>query len=416
MTTSDFKKQIATAKNFNWFNTIETELNVVSEGAPLKFQGLTALHKFLSDQVKGFEKHDRMPIEISNSLTFYQRILDRIESFTNTYLNIENDDEINRYFRQTVLNHLNRNQEKILTYDSDETQFLFKIFSSEPEYFKGAYNFITESNNPTLNNKDIFIGYVKGYEFKYKLNSDQLNSIKSSLQNLKTDFKNSLPKLDQQLTEHIKNSNDKYLEYVKKIDDFQVVKEKTYSDWFINAKGGFEEFDRLSHEKISTLEEVYEKKLKLQKPAEYWKERANELKKQGWYYLSVLVILVLVIVWSLGTILWEAPENIYNSFFDGDKSAAIRWSIVYITFISFMAFAIKAITKVMFSSFHLARDCEERYTLTYFYLSLSNETTIDTEEKKLVMQSLFSRAETGLLKDDGSPTMPNDLMSRVYNK
>lgn len=81
-----------------------------------------------------------------------------------------------------------------------------------------------------------------------------------------------------------------------------------------------------------------------------------------------------------------------------------------------MAFAIRAVTKVMFSSFHLARDCEERHTLTYFYLSLLKDSKVDTEDKKLIMQALFSRAETGLLKDDGAPTMPNDFIGKFMNK
>ena len=69
----------------------------------------------------------------------------------------------------------------------------------------------------------------------------------------------------------------------------------------------------------------------------------------------------------------------------------------------------------MFSSFHLARDSEERHTLTYFYLSLLKESEIDPEEKKLIMQSLFSRADTGLLKEDSSPTMPNDLVGKFFS-
>ena len=31
----------------------------------------------------------------------------------------------------------------------------------------------------------------------------------------------------------------------------------------------------------------------------------------------------------------------------------------------------------------------------------------------LIIQSLFSRADTGLLKEDSSPTMPNDVISKV---
>jgi hypothetical protein len=76
----------------------------------------------------------------------------------------------------------------------------------------------------------------------------------------------------------------------------------------------------------------------------------------------------------------------------------------------------RAITKVMFSSFHLARDSEERNTLTYFYLSLVNDSKIDEKDRHLVVQSLFSRADTGLLKEDSSPTMPNDFVGKIFGK
>jgi len=88
------------------------------------------------------------------------------------------------------------------------------------------------------------------------------------------------------------------------------------------------------------------------------------------------------------------------------------------TLISLIAFGVRAITKVMFSSFHLARDAEERHTLTFFYLSLLQEkdSKINDEDRKLILQSLFSRAETGLLKDDSGPTMPNDFIGKIMNK
>ena len=63
----------------------------------------------------------------------------------------------------------------------------------------------------------------------------------------------------------------------------------------------------------------------------------------------------------------------------------------------------------MFSSYHLARDAEERHTLTFFYLALLKDSAVDDEDKKLIMQSLFSRTDTGLLKEDSGPTMPNDI-------
>ncbi len=168
--------------------------------------------------------------------------------------------------------------------------------------------------------------------------------------------------------------------------------------------------------KIAELELTYKEKLKLEEPAKYWNERALKLKKQGWISVAIIVLLVLLVSWSLGEILWKTPEQLYSSWFGNDKSAAIRWSIVYVTLISFIAYCIRALTKVMFSSFHLARDCEERYTLTYFYLSLLKDSKVDDKDRQLIMQSLFSRAETGLLKDDSSPTMPSDAISKIITK
>ena len=90
--------------------------------------------------------------------------------------------------------------------------------------------------------------------------------------------------------------------------------------------------------------------------------------------------------------------------------------MTYVTFLSFLAYGIRALNKVAFSSFHLARDAEEREQLTYVYLSLVKDSAVDEKEKNLIMQSLFSRADTGLLKDDSSPTMPNDITGKLFGK
>lgn len=104
-----------------------------------------------------------------------------------------------------------------------------------------------------------------------------------------------------------------------------------------------------------------------------------------------------------------------KTFFSNDKSIAIRWSIIFVTFLSFLAFGIRALTKVTFSSFHLARDAEERERLTFVYLALIKDASIDKSDRQLIMQSLFSRADTGLLKDDSSPTMPgtNSFIDKI---
>jgi len=132
--------------------------------------------------------------------------------------------------------------------------------------------------------------------------------------------------------------------------------------------------------------------------------------------LGILIFVTIVTCTLLSLIIFNMPEMITTSLFSEDKSVALKWTFIYVTLMSFLAYFIRVLSKVMFSSFHLARDCEERNTLTYFYLSLLKDSNVADSDRQLIMQSLFSRADTGLLKEDSSPTMPSDMISKLNNK
>ncbi len=419
MTQTEFRKILSETKNTKWFNSVEINLRYTHLNLSFDFKGFGHIHRFVSQQIKGWEKlSENLPNELLASKKHFEFIENQLISFINSYGSQENESNLDSHFRNPK-NQIQSHTGIHFTYDCPETEFLIDVYKNHTQSFIGAYTYLTGNLNQNIAVKDNFNGYLLAYEFTLKdstLITERRNKEKSSLSKLRNDFQNSLPKLDSELVEHLKNSTEKYEGFGTSLDEFKEDKEKTYSDWFINTKGEFEEFSNKSDERLKELEDTYKEKLKLEEPALYWSKRGEKLKKQGWIALGVLVGLVLIVVFSLGQLLWTTPEQIYESFFNGDKSAAIRWSIIYITFISFMAFAIKAVTKVMFSSFHLARDCEERHTLTYFYLSLLKDSKVEKEEKQLIMQALFSRAETGLLKDDSSPTMPNDIIGKFMSK
>ncbi|MDO5978939.1 DUF6161 domain-containing protein [Flavivirga spongiicola] len=418
MTQTEFRKKISQTTNTKWFNSVEIDLSYPHLNLNFEFKGFGQIHRFVSQQIKGWEKlSENLPNELLASKTYFEFVEGRLISFLESYGN-EEEANLQSFFGR-LKNQIQGRTGTNFTYDCPETEFLIDVYKSHTKSFIGAYTYVTGNLNQNIAIRDNFNGYLLAYEFTLKdstLITERRNKEKSALSKLRSDFQNSLPKLDSELVEHLKNSTKKYEEFGIALDEFKEEKEKTYSDWFINTKGEYEEFSNNSDERIKDLEETYQEKLKLEEPALYWSDRAKKLKKQGWLALVVLVGLVLIVVFSLGKLLWTTPEQIYESFFNGDKSAAIRWSIIYITFISFMAFVIRAVTKVMFSSFHLARDCEERYTLTYFYLSLLKDSKVEKEDKQLIMQALFSRAETGLLKDDSSPTMPNDIVGKFMSK
>src|SRR5690606_11581508 len=123
--------------------------------------------------------------------------------------------------------------------------------------------------------------------------------------------------------------------------------------------------------------------------------------------LGGIISVSLLFAFPIYLLLWHTPADLMESIFNGDKGAAIRWSIVFVIFISIYFIIARALLKFMFSNYHLARDAEERENLTYLYLSMIEKGAIDKEERKIILQSLFSRADTGLLKEDSAPTMPN---------
>src|SRR5690606_14789835 len=123
------------------------------------------------------------------------------------------------------------------------------------------------------------------------------------------------------------------------------------------------------------------------KPAEYWEKKSNIYKNQAMSAKKYLIILILLTITFLTTLLLTAPDWIFTKVFKGNEISVVRWSLIFIVLISIIAFSIKALTKYMFSSYHLARDAEERHTLTFFYLSLLKDTEVKDEERQMILQS-----------------------------
>ena len=232
---------------------------------------------------------------------------------------------------------------------------------------------------------------------------------------IRNDFNKYLSKSETEVIEHLSNANDKYIKYAEAIDSFKNEKELLFTEWFDISKNDFKIFDTESKDKIINLEKAYQELLSLKKPAEYWQLRATKLKKEGWSAIYWLIGLIIFACISLYLLLWLTPEGMLLSFIKGHASA-IKWSIIYVTFIAFLTYGIRALNKIAFSSFHLARDAEEREQLTFVYLALIKDGSVDEKDRSLIMQSLFSRADTGLLKEDSSPTMPNDIAGKLFGK
>jgi len=418
MFTTEIRKLIAKSPSAEWFNSIEITINYPQIKVTEEIKGFGSIHRFFSKQQKGWDKIEELPPILQASKTHFNNMVTQIEAFLTNYKDHPENNIVQQWNSQLHPQLVNQNN--ILTFDSPYTLFLIEVQKNRPDSINGAFQFITSNNGQIdTNNKQNFIGNVLAYEFELNDFTKLVNrrsKEKISIISLRKKLSKHVNEIENQLDEHLLNSNNSFKEYSEKIDRIKTSKENLFDEWFKNSSEEFSTFNDDSISKIKKLEETYNQKLKLKAPAEHWKKRGQKLQKQGWIAFVILLVALAVVTFSLGEILWNAPDQIYESFKGEDKSGAIRWSIVYITFISFMAYGIRAITKVMFSSFHLARDAQERHTLTYFYLSLLKASDMDEKERHLIMQSLFSRSDTGLLKEDSAPTMPNDIIGKLINR
>lgn len=164
-------------------------------------------------------------------------------------------------------------------------------------------------------------------------------------------------------------------------------------------------------EALDTLETTYNENLRLKSPADYWKLLSEEYEKKGDHWRTWCLWVGGVSLGLMTAILFRLPSelaNLQSLSFTSFKSILILAVIVSID-----VYIIRLFVKLATSSYHLSRDAKERFQLTYFYLSLVNEKDVSASERSIVYNALFSRADTGLLKGDSGPTIPEGSIQQI---
>lgn len=303
--------------------------------------------------------------------------------------------------------------------DSSEVDFLLKLLVNDEEKFHGAFSFFT-NKGMNYNSRKNVEGYILGYEFANRENSvlfnrresekRYVNEIRNKIQNVEDDYNNKVISLVQKIEEDYKNNTDLQEENQLKsrqlLADWLKFKRDSFFGFLDNTNLEFKTLFDNSQSEFDSLQNQYSELLKLQEPVKYWNDRAKELNTKANTILVVIIGFSLLFAIMVYLLLWFTLEGLLDSLFDGNKYRAIRWSFVFLIFVSIFFVVVKALLKYMFSNYHLARDAEEREKLTYLYISIRNNSEVSEEEKKIVFQALFSRSDTGLLKEDSSPTMP----------
>lgn len=225
--------------------------------------------------------------------------------------------------------------------------------------------------------------------------------------------------------------SEKRTELVEQVKSFQVdfanwnaETTASWKEWFDNTKGARDEFSADSDQKFTAMsdafqkrfdkllkdtekrakdyEKTYKEKLRLAKPADYWKQAASKYRWQGVAWMAILVAIA-----CFGLL---GFYGFFTHWLIGLKTQVqldtLPGLILFGSALGVFAFLLRVFSRLTFSSFHLMRDAEEREQLAHLFLSLVEEEKIDASSRDIVLQALFSRSETGLLNRESGPTMP----------
>lgn len=416
MTLKELRKEISESPHHETFAALEITVATSHSGIVRNFIGLAAFYDYLENQISGLKSLEgEIPNEFQTSINYLENLKTGLINFWNNFKNTPNINQIKPNWDSQLGNSL-RGGQKFFEYDAPNSVFLFDLYQHKRLNFPGALAYLTSTiSTSSIHERNYFNGLILAYEYFQKGETE--------IKKRRDNEKSSLSKFRSHIDEYISQGEKDFVEYSaslkKKTDDtveeiiaYRAAKSEEYEKWFVNTSSSFSAFDTASKRKMADLENLYQEKLKLEAPAQYWNKRARDLKVEGRWWLGGLILSIMVgLVIFIVALNWLA-NGVLEEIFD-ETASAIKWSVIFITIVSFLAFLIKTLSKMTFSTFHLSRDAEEREQLTYVFLAMQKEKAVDPTERHLIMQSLFSRADTGLLKDEGSPTMPGNIFDKV---
>ncbi len=184
-----------------------------------------------------------------------------------------------------------------------------------------------------------------------------------------------------------------------------------------------------AQQSIQTLEKTYDELLKLKAPTKFWKIRAGQYQRKAKHWMIGLICAIAAVITLFTCFLYQPPDLLFPesslvvseipeagevqqsrpSYF---TPSTIKGFLILATIISIAVYLIRVAAKMTFSSFHLERDAEERRQLTLVYLALMKGGDATQEDREIILQSLFSRADIGILGGDSAPTMPTSFIDR----
>lgn len=281
---------------------------------------------------------------------------------------------------------------------SDVAVEVRKLYRNNPAVADGFIKFHSGQQLTPANNNEM-LGILEAYSYKCPFVAfDKITNYEIAINQVSSNYVSAIDDIENRYNDNTKSLEEHYDNLKNENASWQASKT--------------EEIDVLIEDKnkrLKDLENLYDEKLRLQSPAKYWEELESNFKKEGKCWLIAACVMVGITVASLGYVLYNLPDSL-NVTIENAGFNTIRATLILTVMISLAVYIIRLMIRMAMSAYHLSRDAKERHQLSYFYLALLRDDAIKEEDRMIVLQALFSRSDTGLIKGDSSPSFPIDSM------
>lgn len=388
------------AKNNVVIKVVPVDLDRSFEPVCQDFQVTSAdqYHAYLQSELEFWQTAD--PDKKLNTIVQHDRLKNALDHFNTAKRHCETSSE--SQMTNSLRSSQNALTNGILTSKSNLASFILRYVDATPDFITGLKYGLSASktssprNVAEINGVIIALSYTRGEELQFQGAAEAVEQLVASIT--------------------IANNNYSTLN-AKYSASFEEQEQKLHSitdqtnEHFASLAEQTEAQNKSVLSRLSELESLYEEKLKLQAPAQYWADMEKSYTKSGrWWLVSSVGLSALL----MGGLFYFAFKLL-----PADLGLEENWTYIFklsamlAVITSVGVYILRLLVKMATSSFHLARDAKERNRLSYFYLALIEKKAITDKERAIVLNSLFSRADTGLLKGDSSPVMSSNVTDLV---
>ena len=379
----------------------ETKIVLFPEQIEREFTTINQLQDFIDGEVEFWSQCNEGKVtEIRN---YFSDIKSNLNYFLNSY-NQNNQYNANDYFER-VLNSLRNKRFPLVFSETQIAKFILEQYRVSFRRANGVieYIFSIDDNFSYLSNKEHFEGVLEAYRYR----NQEIEFTK-----LEDNFDESIMEIKEKIIRTHDNLYKISKEYKENLKESYSGFSSLISNWRDETKNEVERYLKDKFNTFEDLERAYKEKLKLEAPIDYWDKLNNEYNQKGKTWTIAAISTSAIMMGLLMIILYNIPSQL-NVTLDRFNFQSLRATLILTVLISIGIYLIRLFVKLALSSYHLSRDAKERYQLTYVYLALINEGKISEQDRNIVLQALFSRADTGLLKGDSSPTLPDGMINQI---